>query len=314
MEITMKNCNKVFVFIILLLLILNAKYYDKILQVYRPCISNGYTDCTSKTINAMNRSEAAAILSRLVDKEQKIYPGLRDYGSEMETISLSSAKTLGSINGTWRGAGFDIDHVLYTAFLDLKIQNGILETMDWQVSNPGFKAKITGIDKKYIYIKILEADGYPADWELKAQDKIQYEYYSKYELRLIYNGTTCVFYRQNDLTDEQVKKLKHLVNINWVAVDNNNLSVSFSYFDIELYDAAKQSDDKIVFAGRTYFNAQDSIFDSVPDITIVKESNPIWPGMEEKKIDEFHYQLSEDGKVLTLICDGKEATFRNWNE
>ena len=307
----MKNYKKLLVFIMLLLLILNTKYYDKIFRVYEPSVSNYYSYSTSIPINAMNLSEAAAVLSRLADKDQKIYPGLGDYGSEIETISCSSAKTLGRIYGSWIGANSSLGSDFYTEYIAMEIQNGIIETMDWQASNPGFKAKITGVDEKYIYIKILEAEGYPADWDLIEEDKIQYEYYSEYELRLKHSGTTCVFYRQNDLSDEQINKLKHLVNINWLAADNGNLSVSFSYFNIELYDKAKQSDDKIVFSAKTYLNTKDSTIDTIPDITVVNDTNPIWPGIEQEKIAELYYKLSEDGKTLTLVYQGKEAIFRN---
>lgn len=310
----MKNWNKVFALVMIIsLLILNMKYYDGSIETYGSGVLNGDTDGT-KSVATMNREETVAALYGFVDKDQRAYPDLSGYGNELQKISYSSVKTLGDITGSWRGANSSLEDGFYTAYLNMKIQNQILEMVDWQANNPGFEAKITGIDEKYIHIKILEAEDYPADWELKAQDKIQYEYDSKYELHLKYNGTTCIFYRQNDLTDEQIKQLKHLVNINWVSQNNSNLSVSFSYYDIELYDATKKSDDKMVFSGRTYFNTQNSIIDAVPDATVVIDTNSIWEGMGLEKIARLHYQLSHDRKTLTLIYQGKEANFKKINK
>lgn len=220
-----------------------------------------------------------------------------------------SAKALESLSGSWTGASFSLDHVYYTEYLGMEIQKGKLETVDWQAANPGFEAKITSVDEKYIYIKMLQADNYPADWDLKHRDKIQYVYYSKYELRLKHNGTTCIFYRQNDLSKKEKKTLNQLANKKWVAQDNSDLSVSFSYFDIELSDASKKSDDKIIFAGKTYFNPQDSTIDVVPEATIVKGPNPILPGIEKDSIAKLRYDLSEDGKTLTLIYDTHSIKF-----
>lgn len=227
--------------------------------------------------------------------------GTKYYGNDIKAKSSCSAKALEVISGSWNGASFSLDHTYYTGYLGMEIQNGSLETMDWQAGNPGFEAKITGVDEKYIYIKMLQADDYPADWELKRQDKIQYDYYSKYELRLKYNGTTCIFYRKNGLSDEQTEALEQLVNRKWVAQDNDDLTVSFSYFDIELSDASKKADDKIIFSGKTYFNTQNSMIDIVPEITVVKGTNTALPGIEQEKIAQSHYELSEDGKTLTLI-------------
>lgn len=268
-----KNYKKALIIILLLLMIFNTRYYDKIYQTN----TDGSAESSWKTTTQAESSDTVQTLKR--------------------------------IEGDWKGAEYDLGAEFYTAYWELQIQDRTLETMDWQACNTGFKAQITDIDQEYIYFKVLEADGYPADWQLKTQDKIRYEIYSKDELRLKYHGTTCVFYRANDVTKAQTKKLKHLVGIQWIGADNSNVSVSFSYFDMEVNDAAKPSDDKRVFSGRMYFNEKNSSFELVPDITIVKEPNPIWTGMEQEKIAAFQYRLSEGGKVLTLTYDGKEAVF-----
>lgn len=220
---------------------------------------------------------------------------------ESHKAMSSSEKALEGISGSWSGASFSSDHVYYTGYLGLEIQNGKLKTVDWQAGNPGFEAKITDVDEKYIYLKLLQADDYPADWELKHRDKIEYDYYSKYELRLKYNGTTCTFFRQNDLSDKQIKTLEQLVNRKWIAQDNSDLSVAFSYFDIELSDASKKSEDQMIFSGKTYFNTESSAIEVAPEITLIKDTDLVWAQIGKEKIADLHYELSEDGKTLTLI-------------
>lgn len=292
----MKNYHKVLVIVtIMLLLILNYKCYEN--RNIGAFQSNSFLNvCESSSLNHNFKKDD--IFKKIAMMNQ------------VESVSYSAAKKLKNISGSWKGASFSLGHVVYTEYLDMRIQKGILETVDWQANNPGFKAKITGIDEKYIYIKVLESEGYPADWELKTEDKIQYEYYSKYELRLKYNGTTCIFYRLNDLSDEQIKELDQLANINWVAQDNENLSVSFSYFAISLYDATKKSEDQLVFSGITYFKTKDSMIDTIPEITIVKDTNSIWRGIGQEKIARLQYGLSKDGKTLTLTYQGKKTIFK----
>lgn len=293
----MKDYHKVLIIVaILLLLILNFKYNDN--------QTIGVFESSSLNHNSNESSSLNHIF-----KNDNIFKKMATM-NRVEKISYSAAKKLKKLSGAWTGANSSLGYASYTAYLALEIEKGILNSVDWQANNPGFQAKITDVDEKYIYIKILEADQYPADWDLKTEDKIQYELYSKYELRLKYNGTTCIFYRHNNLSDEQIDQLKQLVNVNWVAQDNSKLSLSFSYYNIALYDVSKKSEDQLVFSGITYFKTKDSMIDTIPEITIVKDTNSIWRGIGQEKIARLHYSLSQNGKILTLNYQGKKTIFK----
>lgn len=131
--------------------------------------------------------------------DRKPYPfkGFKDYRKEIATVSYQSAREFAKLNGTWMCAENSLGHTFYTGYLKLNIQDGVLKMVDWQAGNPGFIAKVTGIDDQYIYFKIIESDEYPADWQLQTRDRIQYEVRSKDELLLTYGDSTCVFTRKN---------------------------------------------------------------------------------------------------------------------
>ncbi|QIB68781.1 hypothetical protein Ami103574_05350 [Aminipila butyrica] len=229
-------------------------------------------------------------------------------------VNSAQSGNLSSLAGSWVAAESSLEKGIYTGYLELTIGDSLLKTVDWQAGNPGMQAKIRDTDEKYIYMDLLENEGSPADWTLQKQDKIEYQLYSDRELRLKHGGTTCIFYKKSELTEEQTKVLDKLANIRWEAEDNRDLTVSFSYYQMKLYRGAENSESKGLFVGRTYLNVADAQIVAVPEITEMKGENTIWPGIEKEKAPAVHYKLSADEKTLTLEYGGKEIQFKSKNE
>lgn len=214
------------------------------------------------------------------------------------------------LRGLWKGAENSEGNAFYTKYIKMEITDDSIHAFDEEAGNPGFDAKITDVDDKYIYINLVESEDEPADWKLKAKDKIEYELYSKDELHLTHDATTCIFFRAQELTDTQIKVLDRLANVEWNSEDGSNLGISFSYFDLELYDTTKAAETRSYFTGRTYLNEEESVVSVIPDRTMPVGQNSIWPGIEQTKEADMTYELSEDGETLKVNYQGEEITFK----
>ncbi len=213
------------------------------------------------------------------------------------------------LRGLWKGAENSEGNEFYTKYIKMEIADDLIHAYDEEANNPGFEAKITDVDENYIYINLVESEDEPADWKLKKIDKIQYELYSKDELHLTHDGTTCIFFRAQELTESQIKVLDRLANVEWNSEDGKNLGISFSYFDLELYDTTKPAETRSYFTGRTYLNEEESVISVIPDRTMPFSQNNIWPGIEQTKEANMTYELSQDGKTLKVNYQGEEITF-----
>ncbi len=213
------------------------------------------------------------------------------------------------MRGLWKGAENSEGNEFYTKYIKMEIQDDLIHAYDEEANNPGFDAKIIDVDENYIYINLLESEDEPADWKLKTKDKIEYELYSKDELHLTHGGTTCIFFRAQELTESQIKVLDRLANVEWNSEDGRNLGISFSYFDLELYDTTKPVETRSYFTGRTYLNEEEAVISVIPDRTMPFSQNTIWPGIEQTKEADLTYELSEDGEILKVNYQGEELTF-----